>query len=133
MAYDAFISYSHKADTRVASLVQSALHRFAKPFFKLRALRVYRDKTSLSANSALWPAIEKALSESKYFLLLASSLGASSPWVSREVNWWLKNRSTEKMLILLTDGDIRWSDDQNDFDWNSTTALTPILRGEFNH
>ncbi len=44
---DAFISYSHAADGKLAAALQQALHRFAKPLFKLRAIRVFRDETTL--------------------------------------------------------------------------------------
>src|SRR5215472_14444505 len=70
MRYEAFVSYSHAVDGRLAPALQSALHRLAKPWYRLRALRVFRDKTSLSANPGLWPSIERALAESKFFLLL---------------------------------------------------------------
>ena len=70
--YKAFMSYSHAADGRLAPALQSALHRFVKPWYRLRTIRVFRDKTSLSANPALWPSIEMALNDSEYFLLLAS-------------------------------------------------------------
>jgi hypothetical protein len=63
--YNAFVSYSHAADAKLAPAIQRALHAFAKPWYKLRALRVFRDKTSLSANPALWDAIEQALSQSE--------------------------------------------------------------------
>jgi hypothetical protein len=68
MSYKAFISYSHAADGQLAPTLQSALHRFAKPFYKLRALRVFRDKTSLHLTPQLWPLIQSSLSESEYFL-----------------------------------------------------------------
>ena len=42
MAYNAFISYAHTADVTVAAALQSALHSFAKPWYKLRALRIFR-------------------------------------------------------------------------------------------
>src|SRR5438105_15608545 len=100
MTYKAFISYSHAADGKLAPALQSALHRFAKPWYRLRAMRVFRDKTTLSATPALWPAIQKALSESEYFLLLASPRAAASDWVQNEISWWLTHRSAEKMLIL---------------------------------
>jgi hypothetical protein len=41
VAYNAFISYNHAADGTLAPALQSALHRFAKPWYKLRALRVF--------------------------------------------------------------------------------------------
>ena len=131
MLYKAFISYSHAADGKLAPAIQSALHRIAKPFYRIRALRVFRDKTSLSADPALWRSIEEALAESEYFLLMASPMAAQSPWVKQEVEWWLKNRSIEKMLILLTEGDIFWNENARDFDWSRTNSLPENLREQF--
>ena len=84
MIYKAFISYSHAADGRLAPALQTALHRFAKPWYRLRAVRVFRDKTPLAATPALWPSIEKALAQSDYVILLASPEAAASEWVQRE-------------------------------------------------
>ena len=78
MPYKAFISYSHAVDGKLAPSLQSALHRFAKPWYRLRALHVFRDRTSLSVNPALWPAIEKAMDDSDYFLLLSSPEASSA-------------------------------------------------------
>ena len=81
--FDAFISYSHAADGRLAPALQSGLHRFAKPWYRVRALRVFRDEASLSANPALWSSITQALDESEAFLLLASPDAKASEWVGR--------------------------------------------------
>src|SRR5947209_130968 len=108
MEYDGFISYSHGVDARLAPAVQSGLQKLAKPWYKLRALKIFRDETSLAANPALWPTIEEALQCSRYFLLMASPAGAASPWVQKEVDWWLKNREAGRILIVLTDGEIAW-------------------------
>lgn len=59
--YEGFLSYSHAADGTLAPQLQSALHGFAKPWYRLRAIRIFRDKTSLSATPSLWPSIEAAL------------------------------------------------------------------------
>jgi WD40 repeat protein len=131
MQYSAFLSYSHTADGKLSPALQSALHQFAKPWYRLRAIRVFRDKSSLSANPALWPSIQKALSESEYFLLMASPQSAESPWVTREVSWWLQNRSADKMLIIWTDGGLPWSENGNAPNWNRATALSPQLIGHF--
>ena len=64
MVFDAFMSYSHAADGQLAPALQRGLHKLGKAWYRKRALRVFRDKTSLSANPALWPSIERALSES---------------------------------------------------------------------
>ena len=51
-------------------------------------------------------------------------------WVSREVEWWLANRNTSKMLIVLTDGDLLWDPAAHDFDRQKTTALPEALFGK---
>ena len=48
MKYDAFISYSHSADGRLAPAVQSGLQRLARPWYRRSALRVFRDETGLA-------------------------------------------------------------------------------------
>src|SRR4051794_11377103 len=89
-AYAAFISYSHAVDGKLAPALQSGLHGFARPWFRLRAVRVFRDEASLSANPGLWSSIEQALQGSQFFILLASPEAARSPWVAREVAYWLE-------------------------------------------
>ena len=90
-AYDAFVSYSHAADGRLAPALQRGLQSLAKPWYRRRALRVFRDQTSLSASPELWSAIEEALSQARYFVLLASPEAAASRWVDQEVRWWREN------------------------------------------
>jgi WD40 repeat protein len=74
----------------------------------LRALRVFRDDASLSANPDLWGSIERALDDSEYFILLASPPAADSQWVAKEVEYWLKHRGTERLLVVLTGGELFW-------------------------
>lgn len=130
MPYKAFISYSHSADGRLAPAVQAGLHRFAKPWYRMRALRVFRDKTSLSASPELWPSIERALSESEFFLLFASPASAGSKWVRQELEWWLRNRPADRLLILLTSGELFWDPATGALDSDRTTALAPALAAE---
>ncbi len=130
--YKAFISYSHAADGRLAPALQSALHRFAKPWYRLRAMRVFRDKTNLAANPGLWSTIQAALDESEFFLLLASPESASSKWVRKEVDYWLQTKSPERFLIVLTDGSFVWEDKAENPDTGRTaSALPPELVGRF--
>jgi WD40 repeat protein len=127
--YAAFISYSHTADLAFAPALHSALHRFAKPMFKLRALHVFRDKSDLSVTPALWPVIQSALDRSKYFLLLASPGSAQSVWVKREIDYWidLHGGSIDNLLIVWTDGELVWDSHAADFDWKRTTAIPEVL------
>src|SRR5215471_5225241 len=129
--YKAFISYSHAADGKLAPALQSGLERFAKAWYRLRALRVFRDKTGLSVTPELWGSIERALVSSEYFVLLASPASAQSKWVRQEVEFWLQHRSTDSLLVVLTDGNIAWDAVQNDFDWSKTDALPEVLARRF--
>ncbi len=131
-AYHAFISYNRAADGHLAVAVQRGLQRFAKPWFRARALRVFRDDASLSAQPSLWSTIVEALDSSRYLILLASPESAASPWVTKEVGHWCgRDVRRPYLLIALTGGEISWSTEANDFDWSTTTALTPMLRGMF--
>lgn len=129
--YKAFISYSHAADGRLAPAIQRALQQLAKPWYKMRALEVFRDETNLSVSPDLWASVEVELARSEYFILLASRGAAESHWVRREVEFWLANRSPKKLLIVATDGDIVWDTNASDFNWDATTALPKELAGQF--
>jgi WD40 repeat protein len=130
-SYAAFISYNRGVDTTLAEALQGALHQFAKPWYRLRALRVFRDDASLSANPGLWPSVQAALDESEFFVLLASPQAAQSEWVEREVRHWLSRNPPTTIMVALTGGNLVWDEDKGDFDWKKTTALPDVLRGTF--
>lgn len=129
--YDAFISYSHAVDNKLAPSLQTALHKLAKPWYKKRALHVFRDQTDLSATPHLWGNIENALRDSKYLVLMASPEAASSKWIKKEIEFWLKNKSKENILIALTEGEIIWDEKKRDFNWEKTNALPSALKGAY--
>lgn len=129
--YDAFLSYSHAADRRIAPVLRRGLHQLARRWNQVWALRVFRDKESLAANPDLWGTIDEALRGSRFFILLASPEAAVSPWVRREVEYWRSEREQSTFLIAMTGGEIVWDDDARDFDWDRTTALPETLRGWF--
>jgi hypothetical protein len=109
-AYHGFISYSHAADEKLARELQRGLQQFAKPWYRTRALRIFRDDAALSANPELWGSVRQALDESQYFILLASPDSARSQWVSREVRYWRDHKESERILIGLTDGELAFAD-----------------------
>jgi WD40 repeat protein len=129
--YDGFISYSHARDGRLAPALQRGLHRFAKPWYRRRALRVFRDETNLAADPGLWSSIEQALASSRFFILLASPDAAASKWVDKEVRWWRSHKPLANLLVVLTDGKLLWDDVTGDFDWNRTTAVPMAVKGGF--
>ena len=124
--YDAFISYSHSADDLLAPRLQSGLQRFAKPWWKRRAVRIFRDETSLSASPHLWSSIAEALDDSEWFILLMSPTAAASDWVNKEVEYWLEHKSANRILAVLTEGTFKWKG--NDF---ISDAAPPALHGAF--
>ncbi|MEO6594701.1 MAG: TIR domain-containing protein [Planctomycetota bacterium] len=154
--YGAFISYSHAASRDVARGLQKWLQSYAKPWYRWRAVNVFRDETDLAAAPALWSKITLALDDSSHFILLASPEAAQSKWVKREIHHWLGKRHAQaladsaldtpvadaqpargaSLLIALTDGEIAWRDGDSahgrgDFDWQHTTALPRALAGVF--
>lgn len=131
MLYNAFISYSHAVDGKLAPALQSGLHRFAKPWYRRRALHVFRDQTNLSLNPSLWSSIQTALDQSDWLILFASPKAAASKWVDREVEHWLKGRPAERILIVLTEGTIRWNPSRQAFDAHTSTAVPPRLMDAF--
>lgn len=126
LTYDGFISYSHAADDLLAPRLQSGLQRFAKPWWKRRALRIFRDESSLSANPHLWSSITEALDSSDWFLLLLSPDAADSPWVNQEIEYWKTHKDPSRILPVLTDGTFEWTGDDV-----AGTAAPEQLQGSF--
>jgi hypothetical protein len=131
MAYDAFISYSHATDGKFAPALQRALKSLAKPWYRMRALSVFRDETDLSAVPDLTAAIRGALAGSRFFVYLASPGAAQSRWVGEEIETWKRRNLPQHLLITLTEGEIAWKAASRDFDWEKSTALHPNLKGVF--
>jgi tetratricopeptide (TPR) repeat protein len=130
-SYDAFVSYSHAKDKPIAAALQSVVQRLGKPWYRRRALRLYRDDTSLSATPQLWPSIEQALNQSRYFILLASPESASSKWVNQEVTHWLARRGVDRLLIGVTAGSLAWDELTGDFARGDDVPLPPALIGKY--
>jgi len=132
MELDAFISYSHQADAKLAANLERGLKRFARPFHRLRpALQVFRDETSLSATPSLWSSIESRLLKARYLILLASPEAAQSFWVNKEMRTWLAGRPKDRLLIGLTKGELVWDKEAGRFDLERSNALPPELAAAF--
>jgi len=97
----------------------------------MRAIRVFRDESTLAMTPQLWPEIEKALRSSRFFILMGDPLSAQSEWVKREVACWLEMGRAERMLIVWTGGDLVWDKARKDFAWDKTTALPTLLGRTF--
>ena len=130
--YNAFISYSHAADGKLAPALQAGLEKFAKPWYKIRNLNIFRDEASLSASPHLWLNIQKALEQSEYLIYMASPVSASSIWVTREIEFWITHKSIDKLLIVLTEGEIPWDNKSHTFLNPATNSLPDVLDKKFN-
>lgn len=121
----AFISYARE-DRRLGVALESVLSRFGRPWWRPR--RIFRDETALGAG-ALWPSLEKALSESEWLVVIASQAAADPKGgVAREVDYWLSHGGgQDRILLACADGKVIWKDD-NEIDRVQTSALPPSLK-----
>jgi MTH538 TIR-like domain (DUF1863) len=135
--YDNFISYIHAVDGQFAPALRDGLQRFAPPGGPIRwanpvqSLRIFQDTASLSANPALWSTIEKVLFASEWFVLIASPDSAKPPWVDKEIDFWCRQKTLDRLLIVQSAGDIVWDSTTQDFDWGKTDAVPNRLSGVF--
>lgn len=127
--FDAFISYGHAADGRLAPALQTGLERLASPWYRRRVLRVFRDDVGLSVNPDLWGSIRDALDRSEWFVLLLSPEAAASPWVNEEISHWLSAKPVERILLVQTDGVVAWDGERRDFDPERSSCIPPALLG----
>ena len=72
-----------------------------------------------------------ALHQSRNFILIASPESAASPWVEKEIAFWLANREINTLFIAVTAGDLVWDEPAQDFAWTQDTPLPRLLRGRF--
>ena len=93
--YGAFISYSHAASADVASGLQKWLETCAKPWWRPRAIDVFRDQQILP-RPVLWSRIADALDQSSHFILLASPEAAQSKWIKREIRYLVRRLERER-------------------------------------
>ncbi len=68
-----------------------------------------------------------ALRSSTAYLLIASPSARQSPWVNKELEFWLTIRGTENLFIVLGEGEIVWDRESGCFDPATTTALPASL------
>jgi hypothetical protein len=106
-------------------LLQEGIEKFAKPWYRPRARRVFLDNSVPAAESDLTQAILSGLTTADHFLLLASPASAQSRWVAKEVAWWLENSDRHTLFVLLIDGEAVW--DNGVLDQERTTALPEAL------
>ena len=124
--YDAFLSYAHR-DRQVTTAIQKGLHQIGRRVGQLRALRVFRDDTNLTASPDLWGKITEALDSSRYMIVVLSPQSAASYWVNEEIGYWLAHRDHERLMLVLAEGRLQWAATDQRFDPAESDAAPPAL------
>ena len=124
--YDAFLSYAHH-DRQVTTAIQKGLHQIGRRLGRLRALRVFRDDTNLTASPDLWGRITEALDRARYMIVVLSPQSAASHWVNEEISYWLAHRGHEQLMLVLAEGHLRWDATGGRFDPQHSYAAPPAL------
>ncbi len=105
--YKAFISYSW-ADKDWGAWVHRALETYRAPkgVADGRSLHpIFRDREEEAAGRGIGAAIEEALDNSEFLIVLCSPNSAKSQWVAREVAWFKTRRDPDKILALIVRGE----------------------------
>lgn len=109
-SYAAFISYKHaRRDSAIAKEVHTLIENYVIP----KALRtgsrklgvVFRDEEELPISSDLTDSIQTALRASQYLILICSPEASQSPWVSREVDYFLQTHDASRVFVVLAAGE----------------------------
>lgn len=109
--YRAFLSYSRE-DERIARRIQGALERYRVPSgLEVKSLgadrrlgRFFRDSDEMGAQSDLGAAIRGALEDSEYLVVVCSPRAAKSDWVSREIVYFRRQVSADRILAAIVAG-----------------------------
>lgn len=104
--YKAFLSYSWR-DKSAAEALHRALETW-RPASNGGAppLRpIFRDRDEEAAGASLRAAIEDALDNSEFLIVVCSPNSAASIWVNREIAYFRKKRTPANILCYVIDGD----------------------------
>lgn len=109
--FRAFISYSHK-DRQQAGRLHRRLEayrfpealRAAHPDLPESLAPVFKDRDDLQSGGSLSGHIQDALSRSRALIVLCSSSSAVSPWVDREVSFFVTQHGTAAVYAAVVDG-----------------------------
>ncbi|MEZ5844108.1 MAG: TIR domain-containing protein [Hyphomicrobiaceae bacterium] len=110
--YDAFISYRHvERDRAWAEWLIEALERYRVPRslvaqgYPARLRKVFRDEDEMPASGDLNEEIKRALSDSRWLIVICSPYTPRSKWVEREIEMFRELGRGNNVLALLTEGE----------------------------
>ncbi len=108
--YIAFISYRHaERDSAVAKQLHTLIERYTIPRKLRKAGKklglVFRDEEELPISSNLSDDICTALDNAQYLIVLCSKNTCQSPWVTREIEYFLSHHDQQHTLAVLASGE----------------------------
>jgi len=120
-SFDAFLSYSWKTDSEIAPILQESLQKFLCPWYRIRALNIFRDLSALAASEDLEKSLKEKLDRSHHLIVLASPRAKTSTGMEFEAHYWYSKPRSGQTIVVVTDGDYP--------DWESirADALPPTL------
>lgn len=131
LGYGAFLSYSGDRDRRWLPHLQRAIEKQSRPWYKPPRIRVFLDDSGVSIGPQLWGKIEAGLARSGWLVVMASPESKASVWVDREIEWWLKHKAVDTILLIVTAGQLVWDEQRGDWNPELSTALPTRLLGRF--
>ena len=113
--YKAFISYSW-ADAAWGNWLHKALETYRTPKALIgketrlgpvpaRLVPLFKDREEQAAGANIAAALDVALGESEFLIVICSPHSARSQWVSHEIAWFKTHRDPAHILALIVDGE----------------------------
>ncbi len=113
--YKAFISYSW-ADAKWGKWLQHEIETYRTPRVLVgqdkghgpvpaRLHPLFKDREEEAAGSSIGAAVEAALADSEFLIVVCSPNSAKSQWVNRELAWFKTHRDPSKVLALIVGGE----------------------------
>lgn len=113
--YQVFISYRYvDYDGFVADELHKALLDFKVPRSLRKKLanpdeyrieRLFQDKIKLSVTGGLWDAIEEALLNTEYLVVICSPRVQKDSWCYKEIETFIKKNGPDKVIAVLAEGE----------------------------
>ena len=66
---------------------------------------LFKDREEEAAGASIGAAVEAALANSEFLIVICSPRSAQSQWVDHEVAWFKTHRDPAKVLALIVDGE----------------------------
>ena len=113
--YKAFISYSW-TDKAWGDWLARAIETYRTPAALIgqpgafgpvpaRLHPLFMDREEQAASASVGSALETALAESEFLIVLCSPRAAASKWVNHEIAWFKRHRDPARILALIVDGE----------------------------